>query len=359
MAEHNVVVLGAGVVGLTTALVLSRRPGFQVTVIAKHMPGDYDVEYASPWAGANYFPLSVTGPDAGRWNKETYPELVRLARELPEAGIHFQDAVVCYREKDVGTPAAAFLTEDAWFKESVPDLRELPVSELPPGVDSAIRFTSVCMNTALYLPWLVSQCLKNGVVLRRDAVAHVCDATKLHHSRRPAELVLNCTGLLASRLGGVEDRTVFPVRGQTVLVRNDPGGVMYTTSGTDDGDDELLYIMQRAAGGGTILGGSYQKNNWDPQPDPHLAARIMARAVALCPALTRGRGVEALDVVRHGVGLRPYRAGGIRLERETIGGVEVVHNYGHGGYGYQSSYGCAYAAVRLVEEALRGPRSKL
>lgn len=45
----KIVVIGAGVSGLTTALLLSRR--HNVTVIAKHMPGDYDFEYASPWAG--------------------------------------------------------------------------------------------------------------------------------------------------------------------------------------------------------------------------------------------------------------------------------------------------------------------
>lgn len=45
-----------GVSGLTTALVLSRIEGNDVTVVAKHMPGDYDVEYASPWAGANIMP---------------------------------------------------------------------------------------------------------------------------------------------------------------------------------------------------------------------------------------------------------------------------------------------------------------
>lgn len=47
----------AGVSGLTTALLLSKKPGYNVTVIAKHMPGDYDIEYASPWAGANYLPF--------------------------------------------------------------------------------------------------------------------------------------------------------------------------------------------------------------------------------------------------------------------------------------------------------------
>lgn len=45
--------------GLTTALLLSRNANLNITVAAKHMPGDYDIEYASPWAGADYLP-SVT-----------------------------------------------------------------------------------------------------------------------------------------------------------------------------------------------------------------------------------------------------------------------------------------------------------
>lgn len=49
-------VFSAGVIGLTTALELSKIKNFTVTVIAKHMPGDYDIEYASPWAGANSIP---------------------------------------------------------------------------------------------------------------------------------------------------------------------------------------------------------------------------------------------------------------------------------------------------------------
>lgn len=58
---------------------------------------------------------------------------------------------------------------------------------------------------------------------------------------------MNCTGLGAAKLGGVEDQNVIPARGQIVLVRNDPG-MMCSTSGSDDGDDEVCYIMQRAAG---------------------------------------------------------------------------------------------------------------
>ena len=85
----------------------------------------------------------------------------------------------------------------------------------------------------------------------------------------------------------------------------------------------------------------------------------MQRAVDVCPALTGGKGIEHLSVIRHSVGLRPLRIGGVRLEKEKIRGVSVVHNYGHGGFGYQSSYGCSQVAVQLTEEALMEARPKL
>ena len=224
----------------------------------------------------------------------------------------------------------------------------------------------------------MSQCLANGVVFKRAVLKHVSEAAQLHHSGERADVLVNCTGLMALKLGGVEDQKMLPARGQTVLVRNDPG-MMCSNSGTDDGDDEVCYIMQRAAGtrmtstsdimtqtqlltessgGGTILGGCYQKGNWDSQFDPNLATRIMQRAVQLCPGLTDGKGFEHLDVVRHNVGLRPLREGGARLEKEKIDEIWTVHDYGHGGYGYQSSFGCSTEVVKMVEEILR-PRTKL
>ena len=78
----------------------------------------------------------------------------------------------------------------------------------------------------------------------------------------------------------------------------------------------------------------------------------MKRAIGICPFLTNGKGIEHLSIIGHGVGLRPVRIGGTRVEKEKINDVWVVHNYGHGGYGYQSSYGCSQAVVKLVEEAL-------
>ncbi|KAF1810366.1 D-amino-acid oxidase [Eremomyces bilateralis CBS 781.70] len=359
--EMNICVLGAGVIGLTCALNLSAKRGTSVTVLAKHMPGDYDVEYASPWAGANFLPYGAEGTLLAQLERETWPELQRLVNDVPDAAIHYQPVKLYNRAKDAGSPTgewfSSLMKENPWYQNLVPDFRVLSPSELPEGVDSGKGFTSVCINSAVYLPWLVSQCLKNGVVFKRAVVSHLSEVYGMHHTGKQADIAINCTGLSSLKLGGVMDTKLFPGRGQIVVVRNE-AGVMPSISGTDDGGDEVTYIMERAAGGGTILGGCFQKHSWESQPDPNLAIRIMKRAVALCPSLTNGKGIEALSIIRHGVGLRPLREGGPRVEKERFDGKWVVHCYGHGGYGYQSSYGSALEVERLVD-SIQNTRAKL
>ncbi|KAF1919649.1 FAD dependent oxidoreductase [Ampelomyces quisqualis] len=364
MAVNNVVVIGAGVLGLSTALALSKHKHVSVTVVSKHMPGDYDIEYASPWAGANYWPVGKPGSNLQKFEKATWPELARICREVPEAGVHFQESRIFGRTKDAGTATGQWFEElckeDAWFKDVAPNFRILPRSELPEDCDTGTSFTSVCINTAVYLPWILGQCAKNGVTFKRGVLEHISDAGGYHTSSR-ADVVVNCTGLLASKLGGVMDSSVYPGRGQIVLVRNE-AGFMTTTSGTDDAADEAVYVMGRGLAGGTVLGGCLQHGSWESQPDPNLAQRIMQRSIDLCPALAPKTGkVGELSIVRHGVGLRPMRTGGPRVEKERIDGSWVVHNYGHAGYGYQSGWGSAWEAERLVLEALEhnSPWAKL
>lgn len=90
----------------------------------------------------------------------------------------------------------------------------------------------------------------------------------------------------------------------------------------------------------------------------------MRRCVAVCPQLVgkdengKQRGIEGLDIIRHGVGLRPLRQGGTRVEKDQIDGIAVVHNYGHGGFGYQTSFGCCVEVAALVKEALAEKKTK-
>ncbi|KAG8424456.1 D-amino acid oxidase, variant 2 [Metarhizium acridum] len=339
----------AGVSGLTTALLLSKSNANVVTIIAKHMPGDYDIEYASPWAGANFLPMSTR--ENSRWERRIWPEIKRITEEVPEAGIHFQTSRIFRRDKDMrgpSCPSDPMFDHDPWFQSVLPDYKELDAASLPAGHDSGCEFTSVCINTAMYLQWLVGQCIKNGVVLKRAVISHIREAKDYSHAGKPADVIVNATGLGSLGLGGVEDQAMAPSRGQTVLVRNELHP-MITTSGTEDGLPEILYTMQRPAGGGTILGGTYDIGNWESVPDPNIALRIMRRVVEVCPEIAGGKGIDGLSVIRHGAGLRPYRKTGVRVDRERLDdGTHIVHNYGHAGWGYQGSYGCAEGVVELV-----------
>jgi glycine/D-amino acid oxidase-like deaminating enzyme len=89
--------------------------------------------------------------------------------------------------------------------------------------------------------------MKNGCVLKRASLKHIADAAEAHHSGNKADVVVNCTGLASRTLGGVADDQVYPVRGQIMIVRNDPGS-MTSISGSDDGGDEVSYIFPRPAG---------------------------------------------------------------------------------------------------------------
>jgi len=321
------------------------------------MPGDYDIEYTSPWAGANWWPVSAAGTREQEWDKITFYELWKLAKSVPAAGIHVQNSLIYRRKKDQDTVITEWqetlLSSDPWFKDLVPDFRTLQKHELPKTADSGTTFKSVCINVSIFMPYLVSLCLEHGAIFKRATVGHICEAADLHASGKKADVVVNCTGLMARKLGGVMDEKVIPARGQIVVVRNEIPA-MVTISGCDDGPDELVYLMMRPAGissltqvtwilltfaigGGTVIGGSYQKGNWESQPDPNLTQRILERAVELVPELVKpGQGPEGLDVIRSYAGLRPLRIGGVRLETEVIDGINIVHNYGAGGFGCMS-----------------------
>lgn len=313
----------------------------------------------------------MSAKPGSRWERATWSYLKRLATDVPEAGIHLQseqlslcleswqvlttplDCRLFRRSKDEeqlrgdSTMLSNVFAIRPWYRTLVDDYRDLEQEELPVGIASGREFGSVCINPALYLPWLVGQCRANGVNFHRKTVAHVLEARLLSVDGIKADIIVNATGLSARKLGGVLDSTMYPIRGQTVVVRN-VAPYMAVESGTDDGDDQATYLMTRAVGGGTILGGTLQVGSWESQPDLNIASQIMQRAVKLVPALTDGGGFEKLDIIRHGVGLRPGREDGVRLEKEKIDGVWVVHNYGHAGWGYQGSYGCAEEVVNLV-----------
>ena len=55
----------------------------------------------------------------------------------------------------------------------------------------------------------------------------------------------------------------------------------------------------------------------------------------------------------HYAQIRPYREGGLRIEKEFIKGKCIVHNYGHGGAGISLAPGTSQYAVNISIDQLK------
>ena len=201
--------------------------------------------------------------------------------------------------------------------------------------------------------------------------------------------VIVCTGLGATTLGGVEDATVFPTRGQVIKVRAPWIREGYTRQlGSLNGGEggERTYVIPRPDGE-VILGGTREVGDWYPYPREETTRSILKRAETICPRLIppnyrapaidnlippiRSLHLDVDPTVDEGstnrlesliistvVGFRPSRTDGVRLERGPdvdLGGeaFKVVYNYGHGGAGWQSCWGCAEDAVDILVKAVK------
>lgn len=79
-----------------------------------------------------------------------------------------------------------------------------------------------------------------------------------------------------------------------------------------------------------------------------MTKNLLEAGKELAPELLNEKG--EFKVVSVQVGLRPMRKGGPRVEMEVLpDGAAVVHEYGHGGAGYQNSIGSAKEVLRLLQ----------
>jgi len=303
----NITVVGAGVIGLTTAVALERA-GHVVRVVAAR-PG---LEATSGAAGAIWMPVRIA---AGRrelaWAAASYREFTRIAAEHPEAGVDILTAYEVTDEEDV----------QPWWAEAVDGFRLVETAGVYQRGRRAWSFPSPRIEPGLYLPWLAGQ------FAGRSEVAEVTTLNDVE-----GDLVVNCTGLGARRLCG--DCDLVGVLGQTVIV--EPGTLDTGTFIGDERDQEaIFYAIPRRRE--VVLGGCRTEVAGEevPPPDPALRAAILRRC--------REAGYEPGAILRERSGLRPVRPR-VRLEREG----RIIHNYGHGGAGYTLSWGCAAEAVELA-----------
>ncbi|MFC3573920.1 FAD-dependent oxidoreductase [Streptomyces yaanensis] len=304
----DVIVVGGGVIGLTTAIVLAEN-GRRVRVWTREPAG----RTTSAVAGAVWWPYRIE-PESrvGAWALESLVVYEELAARPEETGVRMVEGVHGETRLDGLGPWAA----------SVEGLRASTDAEYA-GTGLWARLPLIDMPA--HLPWLLDRLLRAGGRVEERSVADLAEPAA------EAPVVVNCTGLGAREL--VPDPSVRPVRGQLVVVEN-PGITTWLTAGAS------MYFFPQP--GGLILGGTAEDDAWSLTPDPRTAEEIVARCAAVRPEIA---GARVLD---HRVGLRPARDA-VRLERASLpGGGTVVHNYGHGGGGVTVAWGCAREAAGLA-----------
>ncbi|OWB58773.1 hypothetical protein B5S28_g4850 [[Candida] boidinii] len=351
----KVVVIGAGVIGLTNALMLLQK-GYDVTIIAKHLPSDFDFgqEYTSPIAGANWHSFANNDQiEIQNFDKPGYKKFLHFADYVPKAGV-VRRKNVNYITKDKLKQEGGKI-ELPWFKDFVEGFRILNENELPSDIGFGFEFDGVVISTTIYLNYLLLECVDLGATYKRVNLTKLSDAIKYHSTGKPADLIVNCSGLLAKHL--VNDKTVYPVRGQVLLVENSCPNLLTVEYHDPNHPNEMLYIMPRKEGG-SVIGGCFLPNPNDNNGsiDYELAERILINAKKYMPKLIDSNfnnNPNVFKIIRYQVGYRPFREDGYRIEKEIINsGIKVVHCYGHGGAGFQSSYGTCSKSVSLVDSFL-------
>ncbi|XP_025896490.1 D-aspartate oxidase [Nothoprocta perdicaria] len=329
MAAPKVAVVGAGVVGLSTALsVAGAFPACSLALLAERFsPGT-----TSDVAAGMLIPHAV--PDTPihvqkQWFRETFTYLFAISNsaEASEAGVHLVSGWQVFK--------SAPEEELPFWSDVVLGFRTMSEAELQkfPQHRYGQAFTTLKCDCPPYLLWMEKRLKAKGVQMCTRKVASLWEL----HSEY--DIVVNCAGIGARRLVG--DQQLLPVRGQVLQVH-----APWVKNFIRDGDG-LTYIYPGISS--VTLGGTREKESWSLCPDPGTAKGIFGRCCSLEPSLQAARDVKVK------VGLRPSR-GSVRLQREvwSQAGAKllVVHNYGHGSGGFSMHWGTAKEAARLVGECI-------
>ena len=305
---RRVMVVGAGVIGLTCAVRLLEA-GHRVDVVARDLP----LETTSAVAAALWYPYRALPQDrVDRLGGAVVRRLRRAGATEPASGVG------C-------APAPRSSAQPPATRGGATPCRPAPGStgrRPARGVRRRLDVRHAGRRDA-GLPRLAG---RPGRRARRHP--HPAEPVRAAHRRRA--VVVNCAGLGARLLGG------GPVGRRRCAARS----CASSRSGSSAGGStptRPTYVVPRAAT--SCWAAPTIEGEWSRTPEPATAAADPGPGGARSCRACAGAGV-----LRHKVGLRPA-VPSVRLERAG----DVVHCYGHGGCGVTVSWGCADEVVGLVD----------
>ncbi|CAF1914761.1 unnamed protein product [Rotaria magnacalcarata] len=325
----RVCVIGAGVVGLSTALCIkSQYPSLSLTIIADRF---LDAT-TSDGAGGLFRPDDrfVPGVDKSilrNWCQTSFDHFNNLIFSSigAEAGISQVSGYQLFNDP----------RPDPSYKDIVYNFRHLTKNELttfPDHYKYGYFCTTFYVDTRKYMKYLTKQLLEKEVTFTKKKINSLDELVGSY------DIALNCTGFGAREI--CNDNLIRPIRGQMIRVRAPWIKHFYYT------DDNCYMIPNHET---IVLGGTRQLDDDNTRVDLNDKDGIWQRCLRLCPSLAQA------EILWDWAGLRPNREP-IRVEIETIKhgnkNLLVVHNYGHGGNGISLSWGTSVDATRHFSSLL-------
>lgn len=253
--QGPVAVIGAGVMGLTTAR-LVQEAGFPVTLYTKAMPP----ETVSNIAGGQWSPFGHYRRDAvtPAWEAQFAAALDYSWRRFQimvgdDYGVRWLPTYTIGSAPEPGEAPGPLARYH-------PGERALARSEHTFPAETVGRFDTMYVETGRFLRELTKDVqLAGGRFVTRDfaAPAQLAELSET--------LLFNCTGLGSHALFG--DTELVPIRGQLAIMLPQPE-VRYAFTG------DLGYMFPRADG--ILLGGTFERGEWDATPQDEDIARIIA-----------------------------------------------------------------------------------